>query len=424
RLDTRNADRARLLLAMTWLSVVEPNEEAIKRASLLLEERPDVRAALSPVVVMKYLASRRNRARLKRFRQVRKQLQEACPYAREHMLDHRGVLNPGLMPRTIEDLESIAPSREQLDAHRASLWNRLAEVWRKDDDFRKAVLHYATGTTELDAKSADLWPEVIYPLIERAHWQRKFRPRYEALWDYVIGKVLHIPLRGVRLDRMMVIAVPIDVVKQFDEDVFTVVDTPWLDEDDGEGPAAHRPPPGPKPIYVGGEIPREEQPAEDDEFVKVAIHLSPPEPFLLSQNSLQNLWDAAIQAQANASRPSAAPHRPVPVGPYQLAVAPIGQSRRSVRSVLQGLSLGKQIEIITPSLLPRQASRNAIAIWLYQDGSAMIVYLDFQHEERFILWHASKGHQFNFKYVAELKHILTAGCLEIPVQLDKALAAK
>ncbi len=49
-LDARNADRARLLLAMTWLSCVEPTDEAIERASDLLDDRPDVRAALSPVV--------------------------------------------------------------------------------------------------------------------------------------------------------------------------------------------------------------------------------------------------------------------------------------------------------------------------------------------------------------------------------------
>src|SRR5206468_3349068 len=48
-LDARNADRARLLLAMTWLSCAEPTQEAIERAGVLLEDRPDVRDALSPI---------------------------------------------------------------------------------------------------------------------------------------------------------------------------------------------------------------------------------------------------------------------------------------------------------------------------------------------------------------------------------------
>ncbi len=136
-LDARNADRARLLLAMTWLSCVEPTEEAIERACVLLEDRPDVRAALSPVVVIKYLASRDTFGKRKRFRQVRKRLQEASAYARKTMLDANGVLNPGMMPRTLDDLAMIAPPRDTLDAHRVSLWNRVAEVWRQEDDFRR-----------------------------------------------------------------------------------------------------------------------------------------------------------------------------------------------------------------------------------------------------------------------------------------------
>ena len=43
-LDARNADRARFLLAMAWLSCVGPTDEAIDRASELLDARPEVRA--------------------------------------------------------------------------------------------------------------------------------------------------------------------------------------------------------------------------------------------------------------------------------------------------------------------------------------------------------------------------------------------
>ncbi len=38
------------------------------------------------------------------FRQVRKRLKEASVYARKSMLDSKGVLNPGMMPRTLGDL--------------------------------------------------------------------------------------------------------------------------------------------------------------------------------------------------------------------------------------------------------------------------------------------------------------------------------
>ena len=77
---------------------------------------------------------------------------------RRSMLDGNGVLNPGLMPRTLEDLATIAPPRDMLDAHRVSLWNRVTEVWRKKDNFRQAVLSYVTQSDHLDTVSATSGP--------------------------------------------------------------------------------------------------------------------------------------------------------------------------------------------------------------------------------------------------------------------------
>ena len=76
----------------------------INKAVELLETRPDVRPALNPIVVAKYLQARETPARRKRFRRLRKQLQEASAYARRHMTDEKGVLNPGLIPQTLDDL--------------------------------------------------------------------------------------------------------------------------------------------------------------------------------------------------------------------------------------------------------------------------------------------------------------------------------
>ena len=168
------------MLAMTWLGCVGPTDESVQRASVLLDDRPDVRAALTPVMVVKYLASRDGPAKNKWFRKVRKRLKEASVYARKSMLDSNGVLNPGLMPRTLSDLTLIAPPHDAMDAHRVSLWNRVADIWRQEDEFRQAVLRYSTGSNHRDTVSVDLWPEVVYPLIEHAHWQRTFRSGPEA----------------------------------------------------------------------------------------------------------------------------------------------------------------------------------------------------------------------------------------------------
>ncbi len=399
-LDARNADRARLLLAMTWLSCVEPTQEAIERAGTLLDERPEVRGGLSPTVVMKFLAGRDTFGKRRRFREVRRQLRDASAYAGQAMLDAKGVLNPGLMPRTLDDLAIIAPHCDTLDAHRVSLWNRVAEVWRQEGEFRRSVLNYATRSEDLDAVSADLWPEVVYPLIEHAHWQRTFRPRLEAVWDYVVGKLLKVPVAGVRLDRMMIIAIPLDVAEQLDEDLSTFVKEPHFDEDEDEDETS---PPEPqstserRPFWVGSTIPRDDPPSDDDDpRVRPMVPLSPAEPFLFTQDTLRELWEEAIDTQDHSAR-LRAPHRTIPVGPYQLAVIPTGGARSAVRAgsairaVLQGMQQrGKEIELFTPSALARSsASRTVIAIWLYQDASIAITYIDFQQKERYILWRAS-----------------------------------
>ncbi len=426
-LDARNADRARLLLAMTWLSCVEPTDEAIERAGALLEDRPDVRAALSPVVVIKYLASRDTFGKRRRFREVRGRLKDASAYARKAMLDAKGVLNPGLMPRTLDDLAMIAPPRDTLDAHRVSLWNRVAEVWRQEGDFRQAVLRYATRSDHLDGISADLWPEVVYPLIEHAHWQRTFRPRLEAIWDYVVGKLLHVPVAGVRLDRMMVIAIPLEVAEQLDEDLSAFVEDPRLDEDEDEAsPAEARRTAERRPFWVGSTIPREELPSDDEApRVKVMVPLSPADPFLFAQNSLRNLWEEAMDAQGTSAQPGrASPDHPrrdrTSSRSFRRAAG-----KSAVRAVLQGMQAGKQIEMFTPLALGRDsASRTVIAVWIYQDASIAVVHLDFQHKERYILWHAPDAHQFNYGLVEELRLRLSAMNLEIPAELDRVLSRK
>jgi serine/threonine-protein kinase len=444
-LDARNADRARFLLAMAWLYSVGPTNETIERASSLLDDRPEVRPALSPVVVMRYLASRETPEKRKWFRRVRERLQEASAYARKALLDADGRLNPGMMPGTLNDLEAFAPPRGALDAERVSHWNRVTEVWRQDDEFRRAVLRYATRADSPVTTGTDFWPEVVYSLVERTHWQRTSRPGHEALWDYIVGKLLHVPLSGVRLDRMMIVAIPLDIAEQLDRDVSTFVDEPLLDED-GSSPSEsgetsdeqpiyvgatvprddssenQAQPPRPRPIYVGGRIPREER-AEDDDSprFKELVPLSPTEPFLFTQGRLRALWEAAVGERESSPRPSV-PHKAVPVGPYELAVVPIGRGRSTVRSVLQGMEQGKQIEIFTPSATEKDSgSRKVLAIWIYQEGSMAVVHVDFQCKEHYILWHAPDLHQFDFHYAEELRHRLRTLSMEVPDQLDDVL---
>ena len=207
-LEPRNADRARLLLGVTYAIMADATDEAIGEAAALLDQRIEVRTFLSPIVMSKYLSCRESPARRKLFRQTRKAIGDQSAYAQKKMLDRQGVLNPGLMPQKLTDLVLLAPARTEVDDILVERWNRVTDVWRNQPEFRTAVLRYATANAHRDPASTGLWPEVVYPLIERARWHRRIRGRTEAIWDYISGKILHVADAGVVLDRAIDRVVP------------------------------------------------------------------------------------------------------------------------------------------------------------------------------------------------------------------------
>ena len=217
-LEPRNADRGRLLLGVTYAILAGGGEDAIRDAATLLNQKIEVRPILSPIVVAKYLTCRESPAKRKLFRQTRKAIAQASAYAQKHMIDSKGVLNPGLMPQKLEDLNLIAPARDEVDDVLVERWNRVAEVWRNEVEFRAAVLRYATSNAHRDPASAALWPEVVYPLIERARWHRRIRTRTEAVWDYLSGR-LHVADAGVVLDRALNRSVPAPLVAELDNEL-------------------------------------------------------------------------------------------------------------------------------------------------------------------------------------------------------------
>jgi hypothetical protein len=267
----------------------------------------------------------------------------------------------------------------------------------------------------------------------------------------VVGKLLHIPVPGVRLDKVMIVAIPVEVAKQLDLDLMALVEAPWLDEDEtgtSDGSEGDERQPFyvggtiPKeettsddalrvrrrPFYVGGKVPRDRSSSDDDDeltpHVRPSVPLSPPEPFLFTQNILQEMWEGALNSQDNGKGPSVH-RRAVPVGPYELAVQPTGRGRSSVRAVLQGMYQGKQIEIFTPSELGKDSgSKTVIAIWIYEDTSMAVVYLDLLFRERCILWHAPDAHHFNIDYVEQLRQRLSTLNLEVPDRLDRTISKK
>ncbi|MGP0064684.1 MAG: serine/threonine protein kinase [Isosphaeraceae bacterium] len=427
-LEPRNADRARLLLGLTYAMLAGSTEEAIKDAASLLDERIEVRATLSPIIVSKYLACRETPKKRKLLRQTRRAIGEVSVYAPKHMIDAKGVLNPGLIPQRLEDLNHIAPPRDEVDDVLVERWNRVAEVWRNEPDFRNAVLRYATSKSHRDPASSALWPEVVYPLIERARWHRRIRSRTEAVWDYLCAKVIRVPDAGVVLDRAMVRAVPSPLVAQLDDSMDLLIESPQFDDDAPDPFAAADEADRLTTSLTGSEVSLAEIAAEsaDSDKGKDLVYLVEPDPLRFIQGQLHELWKEALVAlqKQGQARPGTKPatHRYVPIGPYRLAVIPSVRGRAAGQIAIQGMN-NKQIEFTTPTVRTKgSAGKPLLAVWVYSDNSLVVAYLDFMNTERYILWHAPKSHQLNFDAPGDLKHEVYSLGMEVPDQVDKVLS--
>src|SRR5262249_2709811 len=143
-------------------------------------------------------------------------------------------------PQSIEDLRQIAPDRTELDDQLVARWNRVSEVWRSDPEFREAVLRYATGSAASHPASAELWPEVGYPLIQRARWPAQNRPRAEVLKDALFDSVFHAPTPGLRLDHAFRPSVPEPVVAKLDVSLDNLVDSREIEIDMAAQPPQDR----------------------------------------------------------------------------------------------------------------------------------------------------------------------------------------
>ncbi len=420
-LDPLNADRARLVLAMTWVARDDAPPDAMAKAVELLETRPDVRPALNPIVVAKYLDARSTPARRKRFRRLRKQLQEASAYAKGHMTDDKGVLNPGLIPQTLDDLHRVAPARVEVDDQVVGRWNRIADIWRTDAEFRQSVLRYATSNAHRDPASAELWPEVVYPLIERARWHRKSRTGAEALWDNLCARLLHVPDAGVRLDRAIHAAVPAQVVEKLDLPPGAFEDEPQLGADpvDPADPSADRLSVALDGSVVLDDLVAEAVPAEAD-----VVELVDLDPLRFTLGELRELWQEALNARQHPGSGTKAGPRSIPIGPYRLSVTPSIRGRSAGEVVIQGMR-NKQIELMTPSLRGAgSAAKPILAVWVYLDNSLVIAYVDFRGTDRYMFWHAPTAHQSNIADPAELDQTLDRHGLEPIDGLDRALSKR
>ncbi|HKM54389.1 MAG TPA: hypothetical protein VJY33_13340, partial [Isosphaeraceae bacterium] len=394
----------------------------------LLDERIEVRPALSPVIVAKYLFWRETTQR-RLFRRTRKAVAEASAYARAEMTNAKGILDPGVMPQSLDELRQIAPARSLVDDELVERWNRLAEAWRDHPEFRAAALRYASRQACRDPASQALWPEVVYPLIELARWQRRYRTGAEVVWDAVAGRLFPGIDAGRTLDRLLSRTVPAQVVAQIDDSVNLLAKlSPVESEDDDEPAAIDEADRLTASLADGGvhldELAGEAQAADSD-----IIALRSPQPLRFLHGQLQELWLEAqrllaAQARGGPATKKSPPSRFLAVGPYRLFVMASARGRAAGQLAIHVMA-NKQIELTTPSFRGSSSAERAIlAVWTYQDNSLVLAHVDFQGAERYVLWHAPRAHQEKFDNPADLYYELEALSMELPQQLDLALSRR
>ena len=418
-LDPINGDRARLLLAMTALTLPEGEGVEMSAAASLLEDRPDVRPMLSPVVVAKYLAARSTPAKRKRFRQLRQLLQQSSEYAARHLTDEQGVLNPGLMPQTLDDLRRLAPVRTEVDDLLVERWNQVSEVWRVKPQFRDAVLRYATKNAWKDQASSSLWPEVVYPLIERAQRQRQLRSGPEAVWDAVCGNLLHVGDAGVKMDREIRTQVPHRVQRELELELYRVVDDLAIEAQEQEDPEVA--PADAEELPLGAEVSAASfHDLQIDQPTRSFVRMIKPDPMRLSLGELKEMWmEAAAAMKAGSSTTQA--QRSVSLGLYRLVVVPSIRSRSACQLAIQGMA-NKQVELLVPPISSGgPTSKILIAVWLFTNNSMAITYLDHLNVQKFTIWDAPVAQQTNFDDPTAFVSQLYAMGLQAPEQIDRVL---
>ncbi|OJW13710.1 MAG: hypothetical protein BGO49_29745 [Planctomycetales bacterium 71-10] len=425
KLERLNADRARLVLGLTYALNAPDSEAAVAEAAQLFDEQVEVRPALNPAVLAKFLVWRDTPGQRRTLRRFRKAIQESSRYVRERMTDERGAVSVGLIPRSLDDLRLLAPEREVGD-DLVERWNRLADAWREQPDVRDAVLRYAGGAAYRDPSAVAMWSEVVYPLVEIARWQRSREGALRSGLRLFTSRVLQIPDSAERLHRMLTRHLEVRVVEQLDrsalqlERVLAKVepDEPAAAEE-LETSGAERLVVAADPSRVGaivGEV--------DDRGGDHHVALVDVDPIRISQGELHELWKEGVASlRESAGRPGAEQRRRhTPLGPYRLAVIPSIRGASAGQVVVQGMP-SKQIEMLTPSL--RTAgfrNRTLLAAWLYDDGSLLLTHVDFRNSECYVLWDASRNRQTSYSDPVVVYRDLAAIGLEAPESMERALS--
>ena len=385
-----SSELARALLALTSSVVAGGSEPSIVRAGILIERGFEVRQGLSPLILGRYLAIRETPPGIELLRRIRKELVVNYEVVADTWMDDQGHLLPNRLPRDWENLINSNADTPKVSRDRLRLWNRLADLWAANPDFRRAVLRASAPWVAKDPATMRFWPEVVEPL-----WLEAMRRRDDPNWS----RRLALLTPGAR-ERM-----------EFEA---RMLETPRLNGRSATGSG----------IWAAATPAASSLSPIAPEFQSHPniITLLGESPLILKFGTLKTASGEAIK-NYRLTKAASASHQRLPLGESAHLVLMI--STRGGFKASQARILGSGIspvEITIPSLqMPGASDAPIIAAWSYSDGSIAIKHRDQNQFEKGLVWSALRNRWFQTDPDRDFAQLLKDLGLDTPIGTATAL---
>lgn len=381
-LQSESAELGRAILALTSSVVAGGTAASINRAAQLIERGLEVRHALSPLVVGRYIAIREMPPGVELLRKIRRELVINHPSVADRWMDEEGHLLPNRLPRDWNQL-----ARQESEKPRSSHpWKRIADAWMANPDFRQTVLKYSAPWLLEEKAVARFWPEVVEHLWYEA--QRRIEdPGLMRKLSFVRPEA-----RKRHEEEIQVLAQPRSRGKLPGGSGFTAA------------------------IAPASSFTPEFQSQNE------VLSLLQDSPDILTFGELKSAYNEAAK-NYRARGPGGAVHQRLNLG--DLAHVVVLVSTRGGFKSSQLRILGQTmtpVELTVPPLqMTTMADTPIIAAWAYSDGSLAVRYRDNQRREKSLAWSARYKRWFHEDAERGMTGLIKELGLDMPTGTAEAL---
>ncbi|MBI1325092.1 protein kinase [bacterium] len=386
--QNESAELARALLALTSCVVSGGTTASLARAAALVEGGLEVRHALSPLVLARYLVIRQTPQGLESLRKIRRELVVNHETLATEWMDDEGRLLPNRLPRDWKSLSEAELEMPKVNRERARLWNRLADLWAENPDFRRVVLRTSAPWLISEKAVLRFWPEVVEPL-----WQDALRRRQDPNW----------------LRRLTMFTPKARATTEQENALLELPKTRGrVATGSGIAMASSAGPIAPE-FHSRAEI----------------VTLVDERPVVLKLGDLKIAYDEAT-SKYRATKGASAAHQRLPLGPTAHLVLLVSV-RGGIKSS-QARILGTGTTPVEITIPPLQVASGAgvpiVACWSYTDGSLLVRYRDQNREEKSLAYSAARKKWFPADAERPIAGLLKDLGLDMPTGTATALEAE